>query len=199
MATRDQPISPVGPSSSSDDASINSKRREDDKHPVETVSASSPALASHAPQRMEAAMGDAILRFLRIRKTGQENIFDPDSIATQPSIWDSENIDEYKELYIHDKWENYTAFDPSFRWTWKEENRARHKVDVKIMVSSYGRERGTGSPDPRDRQRPADSRHTSPRSGYSSCLPPSTWSGTISRMPSRTICSATSVSPSQTT
>ena len=56
-------------------------------------------------------------------------------MATQPSIWDSENIEEYKQLYIHPQWENYRVFDPKFRWTWREERAVRRKVDWKIMVS----------------------------------------------------------------
>lgn len=28
-----------------------------------------------------------------------------------------------------------SAFDPNFRWTWREENSVRRKVDWKIMVS----------------------------------------------------------------
>lgn len=59
-------------------------------------------------------------------------------IATQPSIWDSENVEEYKDRYIHPKWENMDAFDPNFRWTWREENAARRKVDWKIMASLTG-------------------------------------------------------------
>ncbi|KAF5970737.1 nicotinamide mononucleotide permease [Fusarium bulbicola] len=55
-------------------------------------------------------------------------------VATQPSIWDSPDIERYKELYSHPQWENWSAFDPKFRWTWREENAVRHKVDWKIMV-----------------------------------------------------------------
>lgn len=55
-------------------------------------------------------------------------------VATQPSIWDSEHIEEYKELYVHPNWENLAAFDPGFRWTFREENQVRRKVDWKIMV-----------------------------------------------------------------
>lgn len=97
-------------------------------------------------QRPEGALGDAVLRFLHIRKGPPR--FDPDAvgslsprqsltfkIATQPSIWDSENVEEYKALYISDKWENRDAFDPAFRWTWREEAAVRRKVDWKIMVS----------------------------------------------------------------
>lgn len=57
-------------------------------------------------------------------------------VATQPSIWDSPDIERYKELYIHPQWENWSAFDPNFRWTWREENAVRHKVDWKIMVGA---------------------------------------------------------------
>lgn len=92
-------------------------------------------LATREIIRMEAAMGDAILRFLRIRKGPKGDQYDLDATATQPSIWDSDNIEEYKKLYIHPKWENLSAFDPSLRWTFREENKIRRKVDWKIMVS----------------------------------------------------------------
>lgn len=49
-------------------------------------------------------------------------------------MWDAENADEYRKLYIRDDWENIDAFDPSFRWTWREEYKVRRKVDLKIMV-----------------------------------------------------------------
>ena len=55
-------------------------------------------------------------------------------IATQPSIWDSEHVEEYKQAHIHPKWENWSAFDPLFRWTWREERAVRRKVDWRIMV-----------------------------------------------------------------
>ncbi|KAI0161970.1 major facilitator superfamily transporter [Xylariaceae sp. FL1272] len=93
-----------------------------------------PALAAEGTERMESALGDAILRLFRIRKGPKNGVFDLNAIATQPSIWDSEHIEEYKALYIHPKWENYSAFDPSFRWTYREENAVRRKVDWKIMV-----------------------------------------------------------------
>ncbi|KAL4971678.1 major facilitator superfamily domain-containing protein [Aspergillus desertorum] len=92
-----------------------------------------PALASQQTQRTKSVLGDAILRLLRVRKEKKPE-YDLDAIATQPSIWDSENIEEYKSLYIHPKWENWSAFDPSFRWTWREERAVRRKVDLKIMV-----------------------------------------------------------------
>ena len=45
-------------------------------------------------------------------------------------------MEEYKQLYIHPQWENRDAFDPLFRWTWREEKAVRRKVDWKIMVCS---------------------------------------------------------------
>ncbi|KAF1358946.1 MFS general substrate transporter [Lizonia empirigonia] len=91
-------------------------------------------LATAETQRMEAALGNYILRFLRIRKGPRKDVYDLDAVATQPSIWDSGNVEELKRLHIHPKWENWSAFDPSFRWSWREENAVRRKVDWKIMV-----------------------------------------------------------------
>ncbi|KAK2038774.1 major facilitator superfamily transporter [Colletotrichum somersetense] len=107
------------------------KRRSVDAAPPPPTA---PALATQETQRMEAALGDAILRFLRIRKGPKADEYDLDATATQPSIWDSENVEEYKSLYIHPQWENWSAFDPSFRWTWREERAVRRKVDWKIMI-----------------------------------------------------------------
>ncbi|XPS95138.1 hypothetical protein M3J09_004431 [Ascochyta lentis] len=105
----------------------------DGKQPVkETATVTN--LATAETQRMEAALGDYILRFLRVRNVPRKDIYDLDAVATQPSIWDSENVDELKNLHIHPQWENWSAFDPSFRWSWREENAVRRKVDWKIMV-----------------------------------------------------------------
>ncbi|KAJ4128434.1 hypothetical protein NW765_012816 [Fusarium oxysporum] len=121
--------------SPSDTGSLKGRNKaENDGYPSDSVPPTAPALAAQQGQRMEAAMGDAILRFLRIRKPRRNDIYDLDAVATQPSIWDSPDIERYKELYIHPQWENWSAFDPNFRWTWREENAVRHKVDWKIMV-----------------------------------------------------------------
>ncbi|KAI0150140.1 MFS general substrate transporter [Hypoxylon sp. NC0597] len=112
----------------SDHGHLKSKGRTDD-----VTSPTVPALAARETERMESVLGDAILRFLRIRKGSKGDEHDLDAIATQPSIWDSENVEEYKELYIHPQWENWAAFDPKFRWG-MEERAVRRKVDWKIMV-----------------------------------------------------------------
>ncbi|KDN63946.1 putative major facilitator superfamily transporter, partial [Colletotrichum sublineola] len=122
--------SPPGSVTSSDHDALDSKT------PVVADAAppTAPALATQETQRMEAALGDAILRFFGIRKGPKAEVYDLDAVATQPSIWDSENVEEYKSLYIHPQWENWSAFDPSFRWTWREERAVRRKIDWKIMT-----------------------------------------------------------------
>ncbi|CCF37160.1 major facilitator superfamily transporter [Colletotrichum higginsianum] len=136
--TSQQPVakaSPPGSITSSDRGGLESKTPAiDDKRPVDAAPPTAPALATQENQRMEAALGDAILRFFRIRKGPKGDEYDLDAIATQPSIWDSENVEEYKSLYIHPQWENWSAFDPNFRWTWREERETRRKVDWKIML-----------------------------------------------------------------
>ncbi|KAH6685758.1 major facilitator superfamily transporter [Plectosphaerella plurivora] len=118
----------------SDRDSLKSEGLIDGKTPADAVPPTAPALASRDTQRTEAALGDAVLRFLRIRKTPKDDRYDLDAIATQPSIWDSDKLEEYKELYIHPRWENWSAFDPLARWTWREEAAVRRKVDWKIMA-----------------------------------------------------------------
>ncbi|OHF02523.1 major facilitator superfamily transporter [Colletotrichum orchidophilum] len=132
-----QPVvkpSPAGSITSSDRGGPDPKSPADDKVTVDAASPTAPPLATQQTQRMEATMGDAILRFFKIRKGPRAEEYDLDAIATQPSIWDSEKVEEYKSLYIHPQWENWAAFDPSFRWTWREERAVRRKVDWKIMV-----------------------------------------------------------------
>ncbi|KAI1384939.1 major facilitator superfamily transporter [Hypoxylon trugodes] len=111
-----------------------SSRKIDDGRSDDLTPPTATALAVQETQRTESVLGDAVLRLLRIRKGPKREEYDLDAIATQPSIWDSENVEEYKELYIHPQWENWTAFDPNFRWTWREERAVRRKVDWKIMV-----------------------------------------------------------------
>ncbi|KAI1872117.1 uncharacterized protein JN550_004320 [Neoarthrinium moseri] len=122
------------PTSSAKNGALDAKARVGEQRSVDETPPYVANLASENTQRMEAALGDAILRFLRIRKGPKGDEYDLDATATQSSIWDADNVEEYKELYIHPKWENWAAFDPKFRWTWREERAVRRKVDWKIMV-----------------------------------------------------------------
>jgi hypothetical protein len=50
--------------------------------------------------------------------------------ATKESVFDG----PLATYYTPDKkWENYEAFDPSMRWTYREERTARRKVDWKVF------------------------------------------------------------------
>ncbi|ODN94327.1 hypothetical protein L198_05184 [Cryptococcus wingfieldii CBS 7118] len=143
IASRDNSIESLSALPSDEDYDV--ERKHTDQYPVNTLTSHQPApdAKDHLPnsgsdpekpqQRPEAAMGDAILRFLGVRKRLLED--HPDAIATQYSeLWDSDKVEEYKKIYIRDDWENIEAFDPSFRWTIKEEKQTRRAVDWKIML-----------------------------------------------------------------
>ncbi|TCD62435.1 hypothetical protein EIP91_006897 [Steccherinum ochraceum] len=60
---------------------------------------------------------------------------DPDSIATQPSVFDDPTT---LEIYRPPpSYENAHRFDPSARWTWREESKIIRKIDVRVMAWAF--------------------------------------------------------------
>jgi hypothetical protein len=58
--------------------------------------------------------------------------YDPDAIATQPSVFDDpDTLEEYRPP---DEWENSHRFEPEARWTWREEDKLIRKIDYRVMI-----------------------------------------------------------------
>ncbi|CRG88663.1 putative transporter YIL166C [Talaromyces islandicus] len=103
-----------------------------DKNPatLSTSSLSSSDIAPLADPKGEQRFW--LTRLFRKRQDGGIPSFDLDSIATQPSVFDSP--DTAKDYQPRPDWENIHRFDPSFRWTWREEYALIRKIDIRILI-----------------------------------------------------------------
>ncbi|GAA5886078.1 hypothetical protein JCM6882_004256 [Rhodosporidiobolus microsporus] len=75
------------------------------------------------------SVGHAFLQLLGLAK--KDKVADLDAVATQPSVFDGPLAEHYP---LHPQYENRAAFDPSFRWTYREERAVQRKVDWKILI-----------------------------------------------------------------
>lgn len=72
--------------------------------------------------------------FKFFKKNSHEN---DDKIATKKSFFENPDFEIAKKYFPTKKYENYKAFDPYFRWTYKEDRQVTLKTDLRIfsMVS----------------------------------------------------------------
>ena len=57
-----------------------------------------------------------------------------DQIATKRSVFEDPDPEILKKYFPTSKWENFTSFDPYFRWTRREDRHTTIKMDLKILT-----------------------------------------------------------------
>lgn len=139
--TRPQDTKPedVRPLETPDDSS------EKGSDPLSTPDEKAPLASRKTPYNVVTGpVTDALYSFLRIRKRRADDL---DEVATQPSVYDTDQAEFYhprsdwevslrssrKKAVVLTCTQNIEQFDPDFRWSWREEQKAIRKVDFKIF------------------------------------------------------------------
>ena len=97
--------------------------KETSKDEADLFATPPPLSVSQEPQ----STSGGIMSWLGVRSRSSH--IDLDEIATQPSVFDQPEI---PKVYIPDPmYEGAHRFEPSFRWTWREEQRLVRKIDYR--------------------------------------------------------------------
>ncbi|GAA6003821.1 uncharacterized protein JCM10292_003398 [Rhodotorula paludigena] len=121
---------PLHSQHSSGSTSPNSEKRRDSDFDKSETSSIATSRAPLAPASEEGyTPGAALLHHLHIRR--RKAHLELDAVATQESVYDGPLADHYKPA---PEWENIEHFDPSLRWTHREERSVRRKIDFKILA-----------------------------------------------------------------
>ncbi|GAA6038163.1 hypothetical protein JCM8097_005772 [Rhodosporidiobolus ruineniae] len=121
-----QPALPKDKSASDEDLPRAKERSNSQASSISDVKSRAP-LAD--PDGEPPSVGAAFLQSLGLKKRAK--VYDLDAVATQESVFDGPLAEHYT---LHEKYENKEAFDPSFRWTYREDRAVTRKVDIKIMI-----------------------------------------------------------------